>query len=459
LARSAQGSAEPPISSRARQLQRAVMPLLLDLRSKHDREPQLQMRSQAFFTNSVTANATPPVDLLDIPSRTDRPRYLHCQAASSRVRPRSLQSRPGPAAQMPNGEHGTTSFPVHDFSRSSLDRRFPRSKTTEGRPLVATSARNQALGSPQPRLPPAPTRTCSSRQPTSYRRPIPCAPPRFCSRVPERAFAFSILSPRQLLSHPHRCSATGREPRPLEHLPTVQAGAPSLAVETVHELPSSRGPGQRPGLSMTSRHPAGRHALAALTPISNPILLSFQPLSTHCTAFPVGITTDVKLRAHQTRLHSYSRSDRCLGRSQQGSDVLPSSFDARQLQRLVRQHRPWLVHCPTRMSALAPSRRGSFHADSDRVDITAAAVCIDIFDATASSIASDVAFRASPRQSQSHRDRSESTPHRETCSREHVVSPGHLLQTRADVAQPERLLHQVRLGTLLPVRFGTPHTK
>jgi len=45
-------------------------------------------------------------------------------------------------------------------------------------------------------------------------------------------------------------------------------------------------------------------------------------------------TTGVKLRAHQARLHADTRNDRCLGRSQQGSDAWPSSFDARQLQRL-----------------------------------------------------------------------------------------------------------------------------
>ena len=117
------------------------------------------MRSHAFFTNSVTANTTPPVDLLDIPSRTERPRSMRCQPRSGRVQPRSFQSRrdlpcsdaqrrarnhflPCPRLLSPQSRQAPSSKRDH---RSSTSRRDPR-------------VRNQALGSRQPRLPTAPTR-------------------------------------------------------------------------------------------------------------------------------------------------------------------------------------------------------------------------------------------------------------------------------------------------------------
>jgi len=177
------------------------------------------MRSLAFFTNSGTANTTPPVDLLDISSRTERPRSMPHQPRSGRVRPRSPQSRRDRTVQMPNGGHAITSSPVHDFSLPGLASRLPRSKTTEVRALVA-NARSE------PRLwlaaTAASTRTNADLleppAPEATLFPSPCAPPRFSPRAHERASAFSILSPVSIPNHPHRCSAarprakTSREP-------------------------------------------------------------------------------------------------------------------------------------------------------------------------------------------------------------------------------------------------------
>jgi hypothetical protein len=73
-----------------------LCPLVCNLDWKHAREPQRQMRSQAYLINSPRTSATPPVDLLHIPWRPERSRCLRCQPGSGRVRPRPF-SPAGPS--------------------------------------------------------------------------------------------------------------------------------------------------------------------------------------------------------------------------------------------------------------------------------------------------------------------------------------------------------------------------
>jgi len=281
------------------------------------------MRSHAFFTNSVTANTTPPVDLLDIPSRTERPRSMRCQPRSGRVQPRSFQSRrdlpcsdaqrrarnhflPCPRLLSPQSRQAPSSKRDH---RSSTSRRDPR-------------VRNQALGSRQPRLPTAPTRNLlelpahelpsphplrsttlqSSRARTSLRIQHPVAP---SGSQPSRPLQRNQAASQDL-------SSTYQRSKPVNHHLPPRASTSFPRREGLFSVPVSRR--LRPTLRSST-------PFLFTAPISSPILLFLQPISTHRKAFPVGITTDVKLRARQSQLNFSTRNDRCLGRSQQGSDA------------------------------------------------------------------------------------------------------------------------------------------
>ena len=104
-----------------------------------------------------------------------------------------------------------------------------------------------------------PARAASPRATVSPSLAIHHASVLACTNEPSHS---ASCRPFRFPAIPAAAAQPGREPRPFEHLPAVQAGEPSLAAESVNELPSSRGPVQRPSLSTTSPHPAVKHAVS-----------------------------------------------------------------------------------------------------------------------------------------------------------------------------------------------------
>jgi len=140
---------------------------------------------------------------------------------------------------------------------------LPRSKTTEVRPLVETDtlgirplARDNRGFHPHQ---PEPARAASPRASVHHHFALHHASVLGCENEPSHSASCRLVS---FPTMPASAPQPGRAPRPLENLPAIQAGEPSLAAETGRKLPSSRGPGQRSDPSTTSLHPAVRHIVA-----------------------------------------------------------------------------------------------------------------------------------------------------------------------------------------------------